>query len=942
MTADREDLFDDLGPDRYHVFVPAIMSVGLLFSLVTVVRDLFKLRSRRAHRRRVILTASDVASTAVTGERRALRGIDVGLLPRRSYLWWAIALLAAATYVAIGSAANYLRDGGRVSDIAWLLAVSMVCSAALGALALVTATTYVRWPEVRPLPRQVLRTTPLTELPGEDSDRPPRSLGISWAVSLTATATVTLLVGASHGTTNAIDEPIATWLVEQTWLEPVRFIDPLGRTDVAIALAALIGVAALRCRPVALLYPGAVVLGVLTSLALRELVERPRPLTGVEDSFPSGHVLQATLIAGLLPLAIETMTESRLFATFARILLVLGAFAAGVHRVRIEAHWPLDVIGGGLLGITLVLGVHWVIGHRRWHARCRGCTWQREHGPLHGVIALHPMIAHRIHQVAAFWSAASVIALVLLAWRFGLPNDPEGLAANQQIESAVQVGAAALLAASGLLSLRWHSFGAVLGFLSASFVGMFAAVQYRPALATGLTAVLIVPSILTWLGWQHRQRWSPIGVAAVLTTLTVVGTWSGASALYDHHFGPTHPESVADAIAMDDVEWVWSGGLAPDRITVTARVEDDADEVRLDVTDATGVVTSSDTVVPEDGIVRLTTTGLRPGEDHDYVLVVDGEVDTGRGSGSFTTPVDGPMSFRVAAASCARSGSNGAVFDTIAATDPLLYLLLGDAHYQNIDENSPGRFHAAYDRLLTAPGQAALYSSTPVAYVWDDHDFGPNDADASSASGPAARAVYREVVPYGELVDESDDGSIEQAFTIGRVRFVLTDNRSHRTDDTMLGADQEAWLVEEIISASASHAVVVWANGTPWIGEARSGADTWAGFADERSRIAAALTDAGVDDLVIISGDAHMVALDDGTNSEGGFPVLQAAALDRPGSVKGGPYTGGTFPGGGQFGTFEIEDDGGAEVTVTLSGHDWRGDVLVSERFVFDAPPPPG
>ncbi|MEO1060210.1 MAG: alkaline phosphatase D family protein [Actinomycetota bacterium] len=940
MSARRGDVFDDMGTDRFHVFVPAIMSVGLLFSLATVVRDLFKLRSRRAHRRRVVLTANDVASVVVAGERRTVRGIDLGLLPRRTYLWWTMAFLGAASYVAIGSSANYLREGGRVSDIAWLLAISLVSAAALGALAVVTAAAYVRWPEVRPLPRQVLRTTPLTELSHARDDRPPRALGLAVLVAAAATALVTLLVGASHGTTQQIDEPIADWLVEQTWLDPVRFIDPLGRTDVAVLLATLIGLAALRCRPVALLYPGAVVLGVATSFALRELVERPRPLTGVEDSFPSGHVLQAALIAGLLPLALETMTESKTLATLTRTVLVLGVVASAVHRVRIEAHWPLDVVAGALVGATLVLAVHWVIAHRAWHARCRGCAWREPPDPLHGVIALHPMLVHRIHQLAALWSAASVIGLVVLAVRFGLPNDPEGVAADQRIERWVQLGAAVLLGLSGLLSLRWHSLGAVLGFVSASLVGTFAAVQYRPALATTLTVILIVPSILTWLGWQHRQRWSPIGVAAVLTTVTVVGTWSGASALYDRHFGPTHPESVAEQVAVDAVEWVWSGGLGPDRVSVVARVDRDAERVRLEVRGADGSERTSDATVPDaDGVVRLDVTGLTPGTEHDYTVVVDGEADRGRGNGTFTTADDGPMSFRIAAASCARTGSNGAVFDTIAATDPLLYLLLGDAHYENIGEDSTARFVEAYDRLLTRPGQAALYRSTPIAYVWDDHDFGPNDADGSSPSGPAAREVYRDLVPHADLVRSGPDGSIEHAFTIGRIRFVLTDNRSHRSDDTLLGAEQEAWLIEEIAAASADHAVVVWANGTPWIGAASPGSDTWAGYAEERERIAEALVAAGVDDLVIVSGDAHMVALDDGTNSPGGFPVLQAAALDRPGSVKGGPYSGGTFPGGGQFGTVEIVDDGGERVEVLLAGHDWTGTTLVEERFVFEVPP---
>ena len=102
----------------------------------------------------------------------------------------------------------------------------------------------------------------------------------------------------------------------------------------------------------------------------------------------------------------------------------------------------------------------------------------------------------------------------------------------------------------------------------------------------------------------------------------------------------------------------------------------------------------------------------------------------------------------------------------------------------------------------------------------------------------------------------------------------------------------------------------------------------------------------------MVSGDAHMVALDDGTNTDystadaGGFPLLHAAALDRPGGTKGGPYSSGTFPGGGQFGEVEVRDDG-ATMTVVLRGLTWEGDVLVEQAFELDVPPvvaqaPPG
>ena len=83
-----------------------------------------------------------------------------------------------------------------------------------------------------------------------------------------------------------------------------------------------------------------------------------------------------------------------------------------------------------------------------------------------------------------------------------------------------------------------------------------------------------------------------------------------------------------------------------------------------------------------------------------------------------------------------------------------------------------------------------------------------------------------------------------------------------------------------------------------------------------------------------------MLAFDDGTNSgygsdgSSGFPIFHAAALDRPGNVKGGPYSGGSFPGFGQYGVIDIDDDG-QTVEVQLTGKNWKGEILISERLSF-------
>jgi mannonate dehydratase len=65
--------------------------------------------------------------------------------------------------------------------------------------------------------------------------------------------------------------------------------------------------------------------------------------------------------------------------------------------------------------------------------------------------------------------------------------------------------------------------------------------------------------------------------------------------------------------------------------------------------------------------------------------------------------------------------------------------------------------------------------------------------------------------------------------------------------------------------------------------------------------------------------------------------ITNAAALDRRGKVKGGPYSQGTFPGGGQFGLMTVEDTGSA-ITVTWGGRDWTGAELLGYQFTVAAP----
>jgi phosphodiesterase/alkaline phosphatase D-like protein len=404
------------------------------------------------------------------------------------------------------------------------------------------------------------------------------------------------------------------------------------------------------------------------------------------------------------------------------------------------------------------------------------------------------------------------------------------------------------------------------------------------------------------------------------------------------------------------VDWVWSGALRPDGATVKARIAaTNPENVEL-VIAATpslegGRRVAARIAASDPSVVTFVVDGLAPGREHFYAVEAAGRLASEL-AGSFVTPLEGAHSFTVALGACARTGSSHPVFDEIREHRPLFFLHLGDFHYENISSLDPGDYRRAYDRVLASPRQSALYRSTPIVYMWDDHDYAGNDSDGTAVGRPAARAVYRERVPHYPLAAADGDQPIYHSFVVGRVLFVVTDTRSarspHRLADgprkTMLGARQKSWLLERLGEAPR-HGVVVWVNTLPWIAQRHGRADHWGGYASERREIAEFVVARGIRNLVMVSGDAHMLAIDDGTNNRYGsgegvrFPVLHAAALDRDGSEKGGPYSEGAFPGGGQYALMSIEDDGGDRIRVSWSGRRVGGGELVALDIEVTVPP---
>jgi hypothetical protein len=140
----RRPTLRELGLDRLNIFVPALMSVGLLFWIAEVLRDALRWRGARSRRHRSLLFGRAVADVAIGASEDEPAGAG-GLHPRPAYAIWAVGFIVVAAYIAIGSLLNYTRVGGYVADIAWLLALALVVAAAFGFAAGISTAMWLRW-----------------------------------------------------------------------------------------------------------------------------------------------------------------------------------------------------------------------------------------------------------------------------------------------------------------------------------------------------------------------------------------------------------------------------------------------------------------------------------------------------------------------------------------------------------------------------------------------------------------------------------------------------------------------------------------------------------------------------------------------------------------------------------------------------------------------------
>ncbi len=390
--------------------------------------------------------------------------------------------------------------------------------------------------------------------------------------------------------------------------------------------------------------------------------------------------------------------------------------------------------------------------------------------------------------------------------------------------------------------------------------------------------------------------------------------------------------------STNEVIYLWSGGLTDTSVNINAKLTDSTSAARLILStnpQFTSPLFSAYYHVDSttNMMVAMTISGLTQDTKYYYAVESDGIADTSADDiGSFKTFHTGYFSYYFTTGSCCLY-SDHVVYDVMSNCNPLFCVVIGDLHYANPNSATDINVHRSpYEtQVLSKPRAAAFYKKVPFEYVWDDHDFCGNDCDSSYVGKVNARQAYREYVPHYPLPAGTGNNAIYQTFTVGRVRYIHTDLRSDRYGTSMMGAQQKTWFKNECIIARDSNQIICWISSVTWNGNLN---DNWGGYQAERMELSNFFRDNSIVNMFILCGDAHMLAIDDGSHGDFSnvlsnpyqYPIFNAAALNMTGGYKGGTFSeGGVFPNPsynwGQFGIVTVNDTGGSSICIDLNGY---------------------
>ena len=193
------------------------------------------------------------------------------------------------------------------------------------------------------------------------AERPVAAPPAAWLIvaAVCFVAFVALGMAVARHTPLPFDQSLLAAARTMGWLNPAwQFLSAASNIPlIAIGIGIVLWLLWKGRRRDALIVIAVLIAATAGSEAVKQFVARPRPLgtdptiPGVVYSFPSGHVLEATTIFGIIAIMVWRSRLPAAARAAVPIAVALFVVLVGLSRVALAEHYPSDVLAGALAGI---------------------------------------------------------------------------------------------------------------------------------------------------------------------------------------------------------------------------------------------------------------------------------------------------------------------------------------------------------------------------------------------------------------------------------------------------------------------------------------------------------------------------------------------------------------------------------------------------------------
>ena len=232
------------------------------------------------------------------------------------------------------------------------------------------------------------------------------------------------------------------------------------------------------------------------------------------------------------------------------------------------------------------------------------------------------------------------------------------------------------------------------------------------------------------------------------------------------------------------------------------------------------------------------------------------------------------MSQSIAFGSCHKVNdpNSDVILTSIADKNPDAFIWLGDIVYGK--DGNPKDLSKRFDQLKSKKTYQKLLQTTSIYGIWDDHDYGLNNAGSDYKHKKRSRADLFSFLNIPKNNPAHQRTGAYQSYDLSPdVKLILLDNRYFKSEyapkaynapyppdyeGTILGEQQWEWL-ENIFRSSTANVHLI-ASGIQVLSPNHR-FEKWLNYPNEYTRLISLLQTYTVKNPIVISGDRHMSEL---------------------------------------------------------------------------------